>query len=137
MLGHFGPKWVIGEAGSLVLEASCGDRSDVRSWRFCDTRDSSRMAVSEPEAETRGCLLQRVAGFGIGTYTFRVLYWVVVITVFGALYLKESVKGVRDEKHGFIWISSLRRPSLPGLTFKETRISVVSQFECQRRYAKN
>jgi hypothetical protein len=47
--------------------------------------------------------LQYVAGFGIGTYTFRVLNWVIVITVFGALYLKESVKGVRDEKHGFIW----------------------------------
>jgi hypothetical protein len=47
--------------------------------------------------------LQWVAGFGVGTYTFRVLYWVIVITVFGALYLKESVKGVRDENHGFIW----------------------------------
>ncbi len=47
--------------------------------------------------------LQWVVGFGIGTYTFRALNWVVVITVFGALYLKESVKGVRDEKHGFIW----------------------------------
>jgi hypothetical protein len=47
--------------------------------------------------------LQYVAGFGIGTYTFRVLNWVIVITVFGAVYLKESVKGVRDEKHGFIW----------------------------------
>jgi uncharacterized protein YjbI with pentapeptide repeats len=47
--------------------------------------------------------LQFVAGFGIGTYTFRVLYWVIVITVFGALYMKESVKGVRDEKHGFVW----------------------------------
>ena len=48
-------------------------------------------------------LLQYVAGFGIGTYTFRVLCWVIVITVFGALYLKESVKGVRDENHGFVW----------------------------------
>jgi small-conductance mechanosensitive channel len=47
--------------------------------------------------------LQYVAGFGIGTYTFRVLNWVIVIMVFGALYLKESVKGVRDEKHPFVW----------------------------------
>jgi hypothetical protein len=29
--------------------------------------------------------------------------WVIVIMVFGALYLKESVKGVRDEKHPFVW----------------------------------
>lgn len=48
-------------------------------------------------------LLQYVAGFGIGTYTFRVLYWVIVITILGALYLKESVKGVREARHGFIW----------------------------------
>ena len=39
--------------------------------------------------------LQYVAGFGIGTYTFRVLNWVIIIMVFGA--------GVRDEKHPFVW----------------------------------
>jgi hypothetical protein len=43
-----------------------------------------------------------VGGFGIGTCTFRVLYWVIVITAL-ALYLEESVKGVRKMKHGFVW----------------------------------
>jgi hypothetical protein len=47
--------------------------------------------------------LQWVAGFGIGTYTFRVLYWVLGIAFLGALYLRTSVQGVRDENHGLIW----------------------------------
>jgi len=47
--------------------------------------------------------LQYVAGFGIGTYPFRVLYWVLGISLLGALYLRESVKGVRDGGHGFVW----------------------------------
>jgi uncharacterized protein YjbI with pentapeptide repeats len=47
--------------------------------------------------------LQWVAGFGIGGYTFRVLYWVLGISVLGAVYLRTRVQGVRDENHGLIW----------------------------------
>jgi uncharacterized protein YjbI with pentapeptide repeats len=47
--------------------------------------------------------LQYVAGFGIGTYTFRVLWWVLGISALGALILKRSVQGVRDEEHGWVW----------------------------------
>jgi uncharacterized protein YjbI with pentapeptide repeats len=47
--------------------------------------------------------LQFVAGFGIGSYTFRVLYWVIGISLLGAFYLKARVKGVRDGGHGFFW----------------------------------
>jgi uncharacterized protein YjbI with pentapeptide repeats len=47
--------------------------------------------------------LQYVAGFGIGTYTFRVLFWVIGISLLGALYLWTRVKGVRDGNHGFFW----------------------------------
>jgi uncharacterized protein YjbI with pentapeptide repeats len=47
--------------------------------------------------------VQYVAGFGIGTYTFRVLYWVIGISLLGALYLRTRVKGVRDGQHGFVW----------------------------------
>jgi hypothetical protein len=42
-------------------------------------------------------------GFGIGTYTFRVLFWVIGISLLGALYLWTRVKGVRDGNHGFFW----------------------------------
>jgi hypothetical protein len=51
----------------------------------------------------RQFFLQYVAGFGIGTYTFRALYWVIGISVFGALYLRTCAKGVRDGHHGFVW----------------------------------
>jgi hypothetical protein len=44
-----------------------------------------------------------VAGFGIGTYTFRVLYCVIGISLLGAFYLKTRVKGVRSGGHGFFW----------------------------------
>ncbi|HUI21839.1 MAG TPA: hypothetical protein VLZ74_12445 [Methylocella sp.] len=47
--------------------------------------------------------LQYVVGFGIGTYTFRVLWWVLGISLVGALYLRTRVQGVRDENHGLIW----------------------------------
>ncbi len=47
--------------------------------------------------------LRWVAGFGIGTYPFRVLYWVGVISLAGALYLWKRAKGVRDKGHGFLW----------------------------------
>jgi hypothetical protein len=47
--------------------------------------------------------IQYVAGFGIGTYTFRVLYWVIGIALLGAIYLRTRVQGVRDKNHGFIW----------------------------------
>jgi hypothetical protein len=60
--------------------------------------------------------LQYVAGFGIGTYTFQVLYWVFGISLFGALYLKTSVQGVRDENHGLIWcFGASRSRLLPGI----------------------
>ncbi|MGH6812767.1 MAG: hypothetical protein ACREDM_10600 [Methylocella sp.] len=60
--------------------------------------------------------LQWVAGFGIGTYTFRALYWVLGISLLGALYLRTRVRGVREENHGLIWCfgASLAR-LLPGI----------------------
>jgi uncharacterized protein YjbI with pentapeptide repeats len=80
---------------------SAGDRDAANEIRYYGH-------VREREAE--GLLayvwsgfLQWVAGFGIGTYTFRALYWVLGISFLGALYLRTRVKGVSDEKHGFIW----------------------------------
>ena len=64
--------------------------------------------VRERETETGlayvwSGFLQYVAGVGICTYTFRVLYWVIGISLLGALYLRARVKGVRDGQHGFVW----------------------------------
>jgi hypothetical protein len=46
-------------------------------------------------------LLQYVAGFGIGTYTFRVLYWVIGISFLGAALLWMAVPAAKQ--HGLIW----------------------------------
>jgi hypothetical protein len=80
---------------------SAGDR---------DAADEIRYLGRVRERETQKGLayvwsgfLQWVAGFGIGTYTFRVLYWVIGISFLGALYLRTRVKGVRDNHRGFIW----------------------------------
>jgi hypothetical protein len=48
-------------------------------------------------------LFRSRAGFGIGTYTFRGVWWVVIISLLGALYLRTTVQGVSDAKHGIIW----------------------------------
>lgn len=81
---------------------SLGDRDAADEIRYFGR-------VRERETQTRwrsyiwSGALQYVAGFGIGTYTFRVLYWVLGISVLGALYLKTCVQGVRDENHGLFW----------------------------------
>ncbi len=80
---------------------NAGHRDDANEIRYLGR-------VRERETETGlayvwSGFLQWVAGFGIGTYTFRVLYWVIAVTVLGALYLQECVTGVRDEKHGIVW----------------------------------
>jgi hypothetical protein len=82
-----------------------GDRNNTNEIRYRAREHERKVAWDDGKWTTWLFLsaLNYVAGFGIGTYTFRVLNWVIVISVLGALYLKESVKGVRDEKHGFIW----------------------------------
>ncbi|MGC2221950.1 MAG: hypothetical protein WA624_06065 [Methylocella sp.] len=80
---------------------NAGDRDAANDIRYFGR-------VRERETETGLAYIlsgavQYVAGFGIGTYTFRVLYWVIGISVLGALYLRTRVKGVRDENHGLVW----------------------------------
>ena len=80
---------------------SAGDRDAANEIRYL-----GRVRERETEkglAYVWSGFVQYVAGFGIGTYTFRVLYWVIVISFLGALYLRMRVKGVRDNHRGFIW----------------------------------
>ena len=89
-----------------VALTNAGDRDAANEIRYLGREREREVACKERQDRWATCSSNRtqyVAGYGIGLYSFRVLYWVIVITVFGALYLKESVKGVRDEKHGFIW----------------------------------
>lgn len=77
---------------------SAGDRVAANEIRYLGR-------VRERETQTRwrswvwSVFLQWVAGLG----TFRVLYSVLGISLFGALYLWTNVKGVRDGHHGLFW----------------------------------
>jgi uncharacterized protein YjbI with pentapeptide repeats len=84
-------------AAALV---AAGDRDAADEIRFLGR-------VRERETETNwwpwifSGILQHGAGFGIGDYTFRVLYWVIGISVAGAVYLWTCVPAA--QRHGPIW----------------------------------
>src|SRR6202023_97779 len=78
---------------------SAGDRDAAREIRYLGR-------VRERETEKGwdyvwSGALQYVAGFGIGRYTFRVLYWVVGISLAGAALLWMSVPLAKQ--HGPVW----------------------------------
>jgi uncharacterized protein YjbI with pentapeptide repeats len=77
-----------------------GDRAGADEMRFL-----ARVRQRETERNWWSWVfsgfLQYVAGFGIGTYTFRVLYWVIGISVVGALYLCKCVPAAYQR--GPIW----------------------------------
>lgn len=78
---------------------AAGDRPAADEIRYL-----GRVRQRETESGMRWVLsgfLQYVAGFGIGNYTFRVLYWVAGISLAGALYLWACVPRARE--HGPIW----------------------------------
>jgi hypothetical protein len=78
---------------------SLGDRDAANEIRYL-----GRLRECETEKGSAGVLcgaLQYVAGFGIGTYTFRVLYWVVGISFLGAALLWMTVPAATQ--HGPIW----------------------------------
>jgi len=84
-------------AAALV---AAGDRTAADEIRF-------RGRVRQREAEKEwwpwisSGFLQYVAGFGIGDYTFRVLWWVIAISAAGAVYLWGWVPAAHE--HGPIW----------------------------------
>ncbi|HXN89321.1 MAG TPA: hypothetical protein VN890_08220 [Methylocella sp.] len=85
----------------IAALTSAGDRDAANEIRYL-----GRVRERETESGLAFVLsgaVQYVAGFGIGSYTFRVLYWVIGISFLGALYLRTRVKGVRDGHHGFFW----------------------------------
>jgi uncharacterized protein YjbI with pentapeptide repeats len=91
---------------------SAGDRDAANDIRYLGR-------VRERETETGLAYIwsgavQYVAGFGIGTYTFRVLYWVIGISLAGAELLWMKVPAAKQ--HGPIWCfgASLAR-LLPGI----------------------
>jgi hypothetical protein len=65
-------------------------------------------------------LMRWGAGYGIGSYMFRALYWAIGLSLIGALILRFRVKGVADRKHGFIWcFGPAANKLLPGISLKK------------------
>jgi hypothetical protein len=78
---------------------SAGDRDAANEIRYL-----GRVRERETESGLGWVLsgaVQYVAGFGIGTYTFRVLYWVIGISFLGAALLWMTVPAAKQ--HGPIW----------------------------------
>jgi hypothetical protein len=78
---------------------SAGDRDAANEIRYL-----GRARECEREKGLAGVLcgaIKYVAGFGIGTYTFRVLYWVIGISLAGAALLWMKVPAAKQ--HGPIW----------------------------------
>jgi cytoskeletal protein CcmA (bactofilin family) len=65
-------------------------------------------------------LMRWGAGYGIGSYMFRALYWVIGLSLIGALILRFRVKGVADRNHGFLWcFGAAANKLLPGISLKK------------------
>ncbi len=81
--------------------AAAGDRDAANDIRFL-----GRVRQCEREKGLAGVLcgaIQYVAGFGIGTYTFRVLWWVLGFSLAGAALLWWTVPAARTKQRGPLW----------------------------------
>ena len=90
---------------------AAGDRGAAEETRFLG-RVRQRDAEWEEKHWTPWLVdtfLQYVAGFGIGDYTFRVLYWVAAISVLGATYLWYAVPEARLKGQAWCFGAALSR----------------------------
>ena len=78
---------------------AAGDRDRADDMRFLG-RVRQRTTESGAAWFIDG-VLQYVSGFGIGSYTFRVLYWVLCICLASSVYLYIQVSAART--HGAVW----------------------------------
>jgi hypothetical protein len=65
-------------------------------------------------------LMRWGAGYGIGSYMFRALYWAIGLSLIGALILRFCVKGVADRQRGILWcFGASVNKLLPGVNLKK------------------
>lgn len=79
---------------------AAGDRAGADEIRYL-SRIRQREVTTDWWPRASSYLFQYTAGFGIGDYTFRVLYWVIGVSLVGGLYLWARVPAARQ--HGPIW----------------------------------
>ncbi len=82
--------------------AAMGDRDAANDIRFLG-RVREREAATSPWTWLSAAALEYVAGFGIGNYTFRVVYWVLAFSLIGAAVLWLFVPAARADHRGKLW----------------------------------
>jgi cytoskeletal protein CcmA (bactofilin family) len=112
------------EAGAYPYEqlaaayAAAGDHNAVDDFRFDQRVRASESAEWWEMPLTY--VLRYGAGYGIGYYMFRALYWALGLAALGAVVLWFWVKGAAEGKHGLVWCfgASVNR-LLPFITLKK------------------
>jgi len=84
-----------------AIYATTGDNDSADEIRY-----ASRVREHEGQKGLNwlwSAFLRWVAGFGIGLYPFRVVYWILVISFLGGLYLWSAVERRQKAGHGAFW----------------------------------
>lgn len=106
------------QLASVLLAAGHRDTAEAIQYFGRERERGEALARGDWSTGTWLTFLWAVAGYGIGTYTFRVLYWVGGLTVLGTLVLLTAGKARR---HGLVWCfgASLQR-LLPIIEFNRS-----------------
>jgi hypothetical protein len=84
-----------------------GDRDAANDIRYLSHERAREEVCSEWRHNWHTCVVQGalsfVAGYGIGSYSFRVLYWVIGFSLAGATLLWFTVPAARASHRGPIW----------------------------------
>jgi hypothetical protein len=88
-----------------TVMSNAGDREAANEIRFLG-RERQREASWQRKHYASWALdtaLSKLAGYGIGTYTFRVLYWILGATIVSAILLWLFVPVARSRRRGILW----------------------------------
>ena len=90
----------------VAVMKAAGDSDAADDIQFLG-RERAREAICNRDAWSFNCLLQNVlghaVGYGIGRFTFRALYWVLLISVISTLILKLSVPEAQGGRRSWLW----------------------------------
>ena len=101
-----------------AAHAAAGDRDAADDFHYDERVRAAESASWRDRAVSY--VLGWGAGYGIGYYMFRALYWVIGLSVVGALILRFQVRSVAEGNHGIFWCfgASVDR-LLPFITLKK------------------
>jgi hypothetical protein len=103
-----------------AAHAAAGNRDAADDFHFYERVHAAESESASWLERTLSYVQRWVAGYGIGYYMFRALWWTLLLSLVGALILRYWVRGVAEGKHGFFWCfgASVDR-LLPFITLKK------------------